>query len=98
MGFVGSGKPIKDPNLMEDGELHGQYRGRDVALGRLGKQLACGDNQNNLLNWVLDYRTFRVMATKICIWNARREIKLVSSNINPLEVRRSRVPYHLCQI
>ena len=43
MGLAGTGYPIKDPNLGEDGELCGQYRGRDVAVGRLGKGLASCD-------------------------------------------------------
>ena len=44
MGFMSTGKPIIDFDLVKNGELGGQYRGTDVALGKPGKKLASSDD------------------------------------------------------
>ena len=80
-------KPIIDSSLVKNSIIRGQDRRMDIALGRPRRQLAAGDDENNLLNGGSDDRSFKVRTTEIGIENAWREIKLVSLNINPLEVR-----------
>ena len=87
MGLVSTEKPIIDSGLVKNSILRGYDRRMDVALSRPRRQLAVGDEENNLLNGGLDDRSFKVRTTEIGIKNAWREIKLVSPNINPLEVR-----------